>query len=505
MGRSRVSIAELMERSGVQFGTSGARGRVSDMTDRVCYAYTAAFLQYLQEIGELAPITRVAVGGDLRPSTGRILAAVARAAHDGGYRVVPCGRLPSPALALYGIRQGIPAVMVTGSHIPDDRNGIKFSRATGEILKDDEAGIRRQTVTLPAALFDGGGAFLHAASEVGPPLPDASEVYVRRYLDAFPGRPLDGLRLGLYEHSSVGRDPLHRILTGLGAEVERLGRSDAFVPVDTEAIRTEDADAARSWAAGGRFDAIVSSDGDGDRPLLSDESGGWLRGDVAGILTARFLGAQVVVVPVSCNTAAERCGAFREVRRTRIGSPYVIGAMLEALADGAEAVVGYEANGGFLTASPLRIGQARLDPLPTRDAAIVLLGVLLSARREGVTISRLLAGLPRRFTASERLQAFPTELSQALLAELNQGNIEERKRRFSEAFGGRFGAVRALDTRDGLRGIFESGEIVHLRPSGNAPEFRCYTEADREERAMALCREALGIMAGWLATPAAAE
>jgi phosphomannomutase len=30
--------------------------------------------------------------------------------------------------------------MVTGSHIPDDRNGIKFYRPAGEMLKDDEAG-----------------------------------------------------------------------------------------------------------------------------------------------------------------------------------------------------------------------------------------------------------------------------------------------------------------------------------------------------------------------------
>ncbi|MCB0384946.1 MAG: hypothetical protein KDD43_06105, partial [Bdellovibrionales bacterium] len=29
-------------------------------------------------------------------------------------------------------------IMVTGSHIPDDRNGIKFNLSDGEILKHDE-------------------------------------------------------------------------------------------------------------------------------------------------------------------------------------------------------------------------------------------------------------------------------------------------------------------------------------------------------------------------------
>ena len=48
-----VKISDLMVQSGVKFGTSGARGLADDMTDRVCYAYTAAFIQYLEETGEL--------------------------------------------------------------------------------------------------------------------------------------------------------------------------------------------------------------------------------------------------------------------------------------------------------------------------------------------------------------------------------------------------------------------------------------------------------------------
>ena len=49
------------------------------MTDRVCYAYTHGFLQYVEDLGELAPAGQeVAVAGDLRPSTGRIMQAVNR-------------------------------------------------------------------------------------------------------------------------------------------------------------------------------------------------------------------------------------------------------------------------------------------------------------------------------------------------------------------------------------------------------------------------------------------
>ena len=165
-GGAPVRIAELMAESGVAFGTSGARGRVEEMTDRVCYAYTSAFLQHLEGLGEAEPGGRVGLGGDLRPSTGRILRAASAAALDRGYQPVHCGSLPSPALALFGLRERIPTVMVTGSHIPADRNGIKFTRPGGEITKADEAGIRGQEVRFPSGAFDPGGALRGEARRV---------------------------------------------------------------------------------------------------------------------------------------------------------------------------------------------------------------------------------------------------------------------------------------------------------------------------------------------------
>jgi phosphomannomutase len=42
--------------------------------------------------------------------------------------------------------------MVTGSHIPADRNGIKFYRPKGEVLKEDEAGMRGQVIATDPAL-----------------------------------------------------------------------------------------------------------------------------------------------------------------------------------------------------------------------------------------------------------------------------------------------------------------------------------------------------------------
>jgi phosphomannomutase len=483
-----VSIEALMASSNVGFGTSGARGLVTDMTDLVCYAYTLGFLQYLKTTATAsAAPPEVAVAGDLRPSTDRIMAAVCRAAADAGQRPVNCGRIPSPAVALYGIERQIPAVMVTGSHIPDDRNGIKFNRREGEILKADEAGIRAQTVAVDASLFDDAQRFRREQKLPAVDL-EADRRYRRRYLAFFPEGCLAGKRIGVYQHSAVGRDLLLDILAQLGADVVALGRSDAFVPVDTEAIRPEDVRLASRWAAEGGFDAVVSTDGDSDRPLIADENGRWLRGDVAGILCARYLGAKSVSTPVSCNTAVEKCGWFEETRRTRIGSPYVVAAMMAASAEGAGPVVGYEANGGFLTDSVVDLEGRQLPALPTRDAVIVILSLMHLSARQHRSLSQLVAALPPRFTASDRLKAFPREQSQAVLDHFTTGDPESDLERAAAVFGDLCGKPLTIDRTDGVRMVFANQEVVHLRPSGNAPEFRCYNEAADDQRVRELNR-----------------
>ena len=492
----KISIQELMAQSGVAFGTSGARGLATAMTDQVCYAYTKGFLQYLESIGELKRAgERVAVGGDFRPSSDRVMAAVCRAADDLGYRAMNGGKVPSPAIALFGFENKIPSIMVTGSHIPDDRNGIKFNKPTGEVLKDDEKGMSGQIVELDDALFgaDGNFAKVKPTHDISP---EAGENYAMRYLNFFSHDALKGVRVGVYQHSAVGRDVLVKIFSHLGAEVTALGRSDKFIPVDTEAIRPEDGQLARDWAATGKFDALVSADGDSDRPLISDENGNWLRGDVAGILCAKFLEADSISTPVSCNTAVEKCGRFREVRRTRIGSPFVVASMMEATADGAKRVVGYEANGGFLLNSNVARDGKILHALPTRDAVIVMLGILLLAKSQNQKISELVTTLPARFTASDRLKDFATEKSAAMLAKFNSGSEAMDKIEIEKMFSAICGTVSALNRTDGLRVTFANEEVIHLRPSGNAPEFRCYAEAASDERASAITSLVLAKICG---------
>jgi len=491
-----IQISTLMQQSGVKFGTSGARGLVEDMTDEVCYAYTLAFIQHLNIIGDLDAKGSIAIAGDFRPSSPRILAAVAMAIRDNGYTPIYCGLIPTPAVAFYAMSHHIPCMMITGSHIPDDRNGIKFYKSSGEILKEDEQSMAAQQVQINAAYFNDDGYAIEkyplAAEHT-----DAYAMFIQRYLTFFPENCFQGTSIAVYEHSTVARDMLGEIFEGLGAKVIRLGRSEHFLPVDTEAIRPEDIQLAKGWAEQYDVDCIVSADGDGDRPLISDEHGNWLRGDVAGILCAHYLGAESIATPVSCNSAVEKSGWFKQVTRTRIGSPFVIEAMNAALQQGDQAVVGYEANGGFLTASNINMKDRILPALPTRDAIIVPLTILLMSRQKNMSISALLNTLPPRFTSSGRLKNFPSQLSEEKLLPLKSSSVEQNIQAAQELFGHTFGQVKHIDDTDGVRITFDSEEVAHLRPSGNAPELRCYNEASSEQRALEMNQHCMKILASW--------
>ena len=447
----------------LKFGTSGLRGLVTDLVGAATVRYTLAFINYLKSKGQITEGGTLLVGRDLRDSSPAIAGAVVAAARQAGLSPVDCGELPTPALALESQRLRVPAVMVTGSHIPADRNGLKFYVATGEIDKADEAGILAALPGVEAAIED--------IKPVASAESSALARYERRYGSFLANDALKGLRIGVYQHSSVARDLMVRVLHAFGADVVELGRSDVFVPIDTEAVSPDDTRRAGLWAADLVLDAIVSTDGDADRPLMIDQHGVLVRGDVLGLLTARFLAADTVVTPVTSNSAVEATGFFEKVLRTKVGSPYVIAAMQQATG----VVVGFEANGGVLLGAPAH----GLEALPTRDAMLPILAVLGLARSEGKTLSELVAELPPRYAGSGRLEHVPPERSALLIEQLRSD---------AAAFFVELGGVAAVSDIDGLRFTLSTGEVLHYRPSGNAPELRCYSEAATPERAEELLR-----------------
>lgn len=390
---TKLISSEVLGASGVQFGTSGARGLVTQFTSDVCAAFTHAFVASMRRN---FTFNQMAVAIDNRPSSPAMAKAVIQALTDAGIDAVYYGVVPTPALAFTAMQDNMPCIMVTGSHIPFDRNGIKFYRPDGEITKADEQAILTEKVNF-SAIND---------------LPEltinfrAAELYRTRYTDLFDADLLAGKRIGIYEHSSAGRDIYQGLFESLGAEVISLDRTDEFVPIDTEAVAESDKEKARSWSKQYRLDFIFSTDGDGDRPLVADENGEWLRGDILGLLCSRALQVDALAVPVSCNTIIAESPEFEAVSKTRIGSPYVI-AEFSKLASTYKRIAGFEANGGYLLGSDVSVNGKFLKALPTRDAVLPALMLLSLAKTS--SIKSLVGQLPQRFTHSDRIQNFPTE------------------------------------------------------------------------------------------------
>ncbi len=543
----------------LQFGTSGRRGLLVHLSQLEVFVNALAELEYLLSLpaaeGGIVRGEEFFFAYDLRPSSsrfvegeprrGELAQAIACAIQSAGMKPVNLGRIPTPALTYYALSRGKGSIMITGSHIPFDRNGYKTNTSRGELLKRHEGPISEKVREVRERLygqpfdespFDANGLFKAGHLELPSESGEAAAAYIRRYTDFFGDISLEGLRLLVYQHSAVGRDILVEILHRLGAEVVVAGRSETFVPIDTENIDTEQLAAIQALvdaavAERDRIDAVVSTDGDSDRPLILGVDAGTSRvrffgGDLVGMITAEYLGADAVVVPISCNDAIDRGRLEDTVEpKTRIGSPFVIAGMEAARARGKRTVCGWEANGGFLTGSYLARNGKTLAALPTRDAVLPILAVLFACREQGVGLSELFLSLPKRYSRAALLKQFPRPTGLEIVRRFSPADLsvvevsflpdnisvwsedgQEREatetripvleaiRRelagfFMTELG--FGAITDINFIDGVRIRFENGDVAHIRPSGNADELRIYAVADTPARADAIAELAV--------------
>lgn len=540
----------------LKFGTSGRRGEVIHLTQLEIYINARAELDYLlllpRSEGGIAAGEEFFYAFDLRPSSTRLAAeangrgdiaqAIERAIRDAGLQPVNLGAIPTPALTAYAIERGRGSIMVTGSHIPFDRNGYKANTSRGELLKKDETPIdervgqvRERLYLQPFAesLFDARGMFKSGSRSLMPETDAARKAYIRRYADFFAGENLRGKRLLVYQHSAVGRDLLVEILEQFGAEAIPVGRSETFVPIDTENIddallATIQAFVDEAAAKYGAVEAVISADGDTDRPLILGVEpvtgkARFFGGDLVGMVVAEMLGADAVVVPISCNDAIDRGSLKGRLEpKTRIGSPFVIEGMERARANGKQAVCGWEANGGFLVGSDIVRNGRVLKALPTRDAVLPILGVLFAAQARNVPLTELFSALPRRFSKAALLRRFPRPVSLAIVGRFStenerisdvvfeQGDVSLLNECGEQIAGDAtaaatfeavrddvcgffrpedgFSSVARINYRDGVRFTFSNGDVAHIRPSGNADELRIYAVADTQARADEIAR-----------------
>jgi phosphomannomutase len=279
-------------------------------------------------------------------------------------------------------------------------------------------------------------------------------------------------------------------LEHFGAKVEVIDYSiDRFIPVDTDAVVPEVIDNMKKWTEDFKLDFMMSTDGDGDRPLLTDEKGDIVRSELLPMLAAKYLGIEAVASTITACTVLEKTSWFDKIVRTKVGSPFIVEAM-EKLSHEYKYVSGYELNGGFFLNNDIVKNGKIIRKLVTRDAVLPILSTLALASEQNKLVSQLVNELPQRFTYSQSVKEIPTQKSLDILAnyKLYMSDIENV-----------FGNVVSINELDGLRLTFENDDVVHFRPSKNAPEFRNYTDSSSFESAKILSDKANDLVLKWCA------
>lgn len=215
LSADRPALVSYGVTSSLKFGTSGFRCLVQDLPGTLSRAYVLAFIRRM--MAAKGCTSEILVGRDLRSSSPAVALDSAAPVDFSGLTAIDCCKLPTPTLALEGQRRNYPPTTGTGSHIPDDRNGLKFYTPDDEITKEDVATVVQEH----RRLSSDGLAFLSAA----PPRFIAPEdyplgFYTQRYVRFIGLRALKGLYVVVRRYNSVARNVLADI--GLVTNVNQL-------------------------------------------------------------------------------------------------------------------------------------------------------------------------------------------------------------------------------------------------------------------------------------------
>ncbi len=195
-----------------------ASGAVN-LTDERIYAIAGAFGLWLKEKTRKDSL-KIAVGNDSRISAQRIKNAVIGALTDSGVTCIDCGLISTPAMFMTCIVPELDcdgSVQITASHLPYDRNGLKFFTKAGgcegedieKILEYAQNGKRLPSAAGKTEAFD----FLS----------EYSALLVNRVRNSVNAenfeKPLDGFKIVVDAGNGAGGFFATKVLEPLGADI----------------------------------------------------------------------------------------------------------------------------------------------------------------------------------------------------------------------------------------------------------------------------------------------
>ncbi|MBU0999775.1 hypothetical protein KKE78_00055 [Patescibacteria group bacterium] len=423
------------------FGTSGIRGDAKkDFTNQFCFDIACSFPKFLDNHNQKGPI---AIGKDPRSSTPRIAKAVTDGLFFSEKKVFDQGICPVPAInSILKTSEMTAGIMITGSHIDAELNGLKFFSFKEEILKEHEAEIEEIYFKLKEKV--------KFKSFVKEPIDEnrANEGYAEMLL-SFAQKPYPKWKVVLDCSNGCQSVVMPELLNNLGFEVVVINNNihGKFIARDTEAQGA--VEALSKMVVKTQANLGIGFDPDGDRVVFVDESGNFIPGDVSGSLIAKYEDVgNIIITPINTSQVVEALG--KPVIRTRVGSPFVVKAMKDN-----NASFGFEANGGGIFAKGVM----------SRDGGTTTITLLNILSRERKSLKELVSLLPKFYLHRLKVDC-PTSLNEKILLAAEK----------------EYKATR-IEKLDGLKLWLDKTTWILFRPSNNAPEFRVFVEAETSQKA----------------------
>ena len=197
----------------------GVEGEPVTLTPAMARTIGLAFAKWLAERSGRMD-ARVSVGHDSRLSADALKTAVLQGLARAGCEGFDCGLASTPAMFMSTVFEGHAydgAVMLTASHLPFNRNGMKFFTRSGGLEKGDVRRILEMAAEIGE--FDAGASAPAKRVE----LMDDYAAHLVRIVRAGAGageRPLAGLRIVVDAGNGAGGYFVDRVLKPLGADTE---------------------------------------------------------------------------------------------------------------------------------------------------------------------------------------------------------------------------------------------------------------------------------------------
>jgi phosphomannomutase len=437
------------------FGTSGIRGDAEKLfTPQFCFDLGRTFAKFLDNHKKLGV---VGIGMDPRGSSPRIKASIVEGLTYEGREVADEGATSVPSMCyLTNISDNFAgSIMVSGSHIKDYLNGVKFFAFKDEILKVHEKEIEE--------IYQGlKGQVTPKQPHEEPESEDrAKEEYKEMLLSL--SHDLPSWKVVVDAGDGAQSDTMPQVLRTLGINVieENCTIQGEFFARDTE--NPDEFTSLTSKVLENKADFGVAYDSDGDRAVFVDSKGNFIPGEYTAALVATDFPGDTIVTTIGSSQVVDHLG--KKVIRTKVGSPYVVEAMKQN-----HCKLGFEANGGVISG----------EIMHTRDGGSTTIKVLNYLKKKNTTLDAAIALLPKFFLSKTKVD-YKWELKDKILKEAKEEFQGEK-----------------VEEIDGLKIWLDSTTWILFRSSMNAPEFRVFAESDDEVKSKELLEKGINFVKKWI-------